>query len=454
MSDLQPGSPGSPPPPTEDQDEGNMDMNAEEGEHPTGDNASNNEDKSSNDNIMNSLFNADDGLDDNPAEDGQGRKRKDREDDSAANAEEGEEPPRKRLRKSTDSMQVDESMGEAYEEGNEEVAPTEGDDNPAEEAGGDYEEGAGDNYEQLKEEYEREQTYLTEEEKFEKEFKEKVMPKNKSRRRKASAKLSELSTEARLELDIQVNDFVERMREAYKKDQEAHQNKQPAINKLKMLPEVIQTLQKQNSREGYFEGGFLKCLKQWLQPLPDGTLPNLKIREGILKNLIKIDISDDQLEKSGIGKIMVILQKHKGETHDNKKICNQLIMNWSRTIFDIKDEKFHRPPPEMSPRTPSRRNSLGGSGGTPRISRTASMDALDSALSQGSPQTTTKTYFPEKARMDYTQRPTSYWKEPEKPSKGDKNNKQQKLKDKLATLKTPKGKEKTRALQMGVNKPN
>eukprot|EP01125_Pyxidicula_operculata_P006237 TRINITY_DN2168_c0_g1_i2.p1 TRINITY_DN2168_c0_g1~~TRINITY_DN2168_c0_g1_i2.p1 ORF type:complete len:313 (+),score=120.93 TRINITY_DN2168_c0_g1_i2:679-1617(+) len=298
MSDLQPGSPGSPPPPTEDQDEGNMDMNAEEGEHPTGDNASNNEDKSSNDNIMNSLFNADDGLDDNPAEDGQGRKRKDREDDSAANAEEGEEPPRKRLRKSTDSMQVDESMGEAYEEGNEEVAPTEGDDNPAEEAGGDYEEGAGDNYEQLKEEYEREQTYLTEEEKFEKEFKEKVMPKNKSRRRKASAKLSELSTEARLELDIQVNDFVERMREAYKKDQEAHQNKQPAINKLKMLPEVIQTLQKQNSREGYFEGGFLKCLKQWLQPLPDGTLPNLKIREGILKNLIKVTTSINQPTKS------------------------------------------------------------------------------------------------------------------------------------------------------------
>ncbi len=83
-------------------------------------------------------------------------------------------------------------------------------------------------------------------------------------------------------------------------------------------------------------------LKSWLSPLPDWTLPNVKIRATLLRvlHLMKIRPVDDKLDKlksSGIGKVVMFLYKVSDETPDNKRLCGEIIQEWSRPIFAQND---------------------------------------------------------------------------------------------------------------------
>lgn len=76
-------------------------------------------------------------------------------------------------------------------------------------------------------------------------------------------------------------------------------------------------------------------LKQWLEPLPDGSLPNFNIRRDILGILGKLPISSDHLRESGLGKVVMFLYKSPKETKENKAIAQELIQTWSRPIFKL-----------------------------------------------------------------------------------------------------------------------
>ena len=62
----------------------------------------------------------------------------------------------------------------------------------------------------------------------------------------------------------------------------------PALNKVKLLPEVSSQLAKKFLHEIFVSAGVLTTLKKWLDPLPDGSLPNLKVRETELRGLIDV----------------------------------------------------------------------------------------------------------------------------------------------------------------------
>jgi len=236
------------------------------------------------------------------------------------------------------------------------------------------------------------------------------------------------------------------MDQAYREDKEANRNKQPALARLKLLPEVLPVFHKQHVRDSYFEAGFLKQCKNWLNPLPDGTLPNMKIREGILKSLEKLDLSEDLLRASGIGRAVMTLSKHKSETLPNKKICGGLISKWSRPIFDItttyKDlERYDTP----------NLSSLSNSGKRPRKrSSLTSSDPLD--LGSSTESLPSYTIRPQKVRMDYTIRPrmTEDLKKPEKSTPS--HSKPNKIQEKISALRASK-RIKMRAVSVGVNKP-
>jgi len=77
-------------------------------------------------------------------------------------------------------------------------------------------------------------------------------------------------------------------------------------------------------------------MRKWLEPLPDGSIPNLSIRTWlieILKQFPPIDV--EELRASGIGKVVMFLWKHKNETMPNKKNLKELIDTWSRPIFGL-----------------------------------------------------------------------------------------------------------------------
>jgi len=240
-----------------------------------------------------------------------------------------------------------------------------------------------------------------------------------------------------------VQEFIEKMEQAYREDKEANRNKQPALAKLKLLPEVLSLFQKQSVRDSYFDAGFLKQCKNWLSPLPDGTLPNMKIREGILKSLEKLDLNEDLLRSSGIGRAVMILSKHKSEPLPNQKICTALISKWSRPIFDISStykelEKYEKEThPVSSAKKPKRKLSL-------------SQDPLD--LSSSQEVLPSYTIRPQKVRMEYSIRPPSWGGEMKKEKGSQTHGKPNKIQERISALRASK-RAKTRAVSVGVNKP-
>jgi hypothetical protein len=142
-----------------------------------------------------------------------------------------------------------------------------------------------------------------------------------------------------------IETLAERMSDAYRDDRESISQNQLAIAKLTLLPQVVIMLHRRNpaidqqlDREEIdrpiANENFLKACKRWLDPHADGSLPNLKIREGIIKNLFKLEVDQTVLINSRIGQAIMLLSKHKLETRENKKLLSQLISKWCRPIFD------------------------------------------------------------------------------------------------------------------------
>ncbi|XVF03963.1 hypothetical protein REPUB_Repub05bG0039300 [Reevesia pubescens] len=128
-------------------------------------------------------------------------------------------------------------------------------------------------------------------------------------------------------------------------DVQLNRKGQPAINKLKKLPLLVEVLRKKSLQLEFLDHGVLTLLKSWLEPLPDGSLPNANIRAAILNVLtdfpIDLELPDhrEQLKKSGLGKAIMFLSKSDEEIASNKKVAKDLVEKWSRTIFN-KSTKF------------------------------------------------------------------------------------------------------------------
>lgn len=74
-------------------------------------------------------------------------------------------------------------------------------------------------------------------------------------------------------------------------DFELNKNRQAATRKLKLLPIVDTQLRKIDLREAFLDAGVLGVVTDWLTPLPDRSLPNLQVRETMLKLLHEVYIS-------------------------------------------------------------------------------------------------------------------------------------------------------------------
>ncbi|KAJ3693697.1 hypothetical protein LUZ60_009177 [Juncus effusus] len=223
-------------------------------------------------------------------------------------------------------------------------------------------------------------------------------------------KKSEKSPEEIAEI---VENLMAELEVAAEEDAEFNRQSKPAINKLRKLPLLLDVLSKKKLQQEFLDHGVLTLLRIWLEPLPDGSLPNMNIRSAILKLLsdypidLEIDERREQLKKSGLGKVIMFLWKSDEETTANRKLAKELVDKWSRPIFN-KSTRFEdmRSYDDERERAPYRRPSK------KPMARQAGLESRDDDLdlSQGRKAgagTSKYTTRPEALPLDFVVRPQS-----------------------------------------------
>ncbi|MFQ6637792.1 hypothetical protein Gotur_012453 [Gossypium turneri] len=121
------------------------------------------------------------------------------------------------------------------------------------------------------------------------------------------------------EIALLVESVMAELEVTAEEDAELNRQGKPAISKLKKLPLLTEVLSKKQLQPEFLDHGVLTLLKNWLEPLPDGSLPNINIRAAILQIL-----SD----------VIMFLSKSDEETTSNRKLAKDLVDKWSRPIFN------------------------------------------------------------------------------------------------------------------------
>ncbi|KAH6657405.1 hypothetical protein BKA67DRAFT_188231 [Truncatella angustata] len=146
-------------------------------------------------------------------------------------------------------------------------------------------------------------------------------------------KKDEVDLEA--ELDEQIATLKTAMENACRDDNNARQQGQPALHKLKLLPEVMSLLNRNNQQSAIVDpdANFLESVKFFLEPLSDGSLPAYNIQRDIFQALQRLPIEKETLMASGIGKIVLFYTKSKKAVPTVKRLAEQLLGEWSRPIL-------------------------------------------------------------------------------------------------------------------------
>lgn len=140
--------------------------------------------------------------------------------------------------------------------------------------------------------------------------------------------------------DDEIAELKIRMENACTADNTARENGEPAINKLKMLPEVVGVLNRNTIRHTIVdpETNFLQSVKFFLEPLNDGSLPAYNIQRDLFHALETLPIDKETLLASGIGKVVLYYTKSKRPEIGIKRIAERLLADWSRPILKRSDD--------------------------------------------------------------------------------------------------------------------
>ncbi|KAE8211992.1 hypothetical protein CF327_g4307 [Tilletia walkeri] len=139
------------------------------------------------------------------------------------------------------------------------------------------------------------------------------------------------------DIDIMSDESVKELRAemwaAAARDEEANINKGLVIEKLKLLPKVMATLQKTHLQQAITDHDLLGGVKRWLEPLPDHSLPALNIQRSFFSALEKMPIDSISLKMSGLGKIMMFYSLNTKVDPKIRRSADRLIEIWSRPII-------------------------------------------------------------------------------------------------------------------------
>lgn len=144
--------------------------------------------------------------------------------------------------------------------------------------------------------------------------------------------------------DAEIEDMRKRMTHAAQMDAINRQEGKPAMHKLKLLPEVIMLLNRNQYTNALVdpEINLLEAVRFFLEPLDDGSMPAYNIQRDLLTALTKLPIQKDALIASGIGKVVVFYTKSKRTERRIKEMAEKLLAEWTRPILQRSDDYSKR----------------------------------------------------------------------------------------------------------------
>lgn len=134
-------------------------------------------------------------------------------------------------------------------------------------------------------------------------------------------------------MDDELSNLRERMKLASEEDSIANGERRAAVAKLKMLNEVTTMLTNKHLQDAILDNGLLDSIRQWLEPLPDRSLPSLDIQSEMLDVLDRLPIAGDHLRESGVGKIVYFYTKSPRIEPTMRRKADQLVAKWSRLVI-------------------------------------------------------------------------------------------------------------------------
>ena len=128
--------------------------------------------------------------------------------------------------------------------------------------------------------------------------------------------------------------LIDRMRDAYDKDEDLLRREKPATCKLNFLPTLKKIIGVKSLQDFLLDNNILAVLNDWITPKSASSLTSLAVRREVYE-LVKSVLNPQihHLKSSGIGKTLFALQNHKMEIHDNKVLLKEIIEKWCRLIF-------------------------------------------------------------------------------------------------------------------------
>lgn len=149
-------------------------------------------------------------------------------------------------------------------------------------------------------------------------------------RRKAGVDLESMA-------DAEIERMRQKMAKACELDAEARAKGEVATHKLKILPEVVELMNRNTIQAQIVDPdiNLLEAVRFMLEPADvDGALPNYRIQKELFGVLSRLQIGKEALVASGIGKVVLFYTKSIQPQPDIKRQAERLLGEWMRVVLN------------------------------------------------------------------------------------------------------------------------
>ncbi|RMZ10362.1 hypothetical protein D0860_03858 [Hortaea werneckii] len=151
---------------------------------------------------------------------------------------------------------------------------------------------------------------------------------------------------ARARRSPSIETMRQRMAKACELDANARSNGKPATNKLAIIGEVTEMLNKNTIQAQLVDPdtNILEAVRFMLEPADhDGALPNYRIQRELFQSLGRMNIGKEALVASGIGKVVLFYTKSIQPQPEIKRAAEKLIGEWMRVVLNKPKSTKSRP---------------------------------------------------------------------------------------------------------------